>query len=359
MIDRWIFNSHPLTVRDLAIYRILYATSALLAGIPRGLWLKHLPDAFFSPPVSLAAIVAAPLPFEYVQVLNALLALSLVALLIGWFTRTASLSVTLLLILLNTWIHSPGKIDHDILFVIVPAVMAFSGWGEAYSVDARRRNRVSPNSTEGSWAVTLMTLLIGIAMFTAGWAKLATGWLELSSQATYGHLLTNYHVTGRATWGADLAMQVKSRSFWEAKDWLTVLFEIGFLPAVLSRRSFVFFCALAAIFHVGVELMFAITFWPNLIAYGVVIPYSKLRLPSFLLNVFAPVFDKIRSCPAWFLMALPCCCAFYAIFIAEQSLAGIMRVNIGRGLVFAAGAIGVGYLITRLIPRHAARPETA
>ena len=359
MIDRWIFHSHPLTVRDLAIYRILYASFAMLMAVPRGLWLEHLPDVFFSPPASLAAIVAAPLPFEYVQLLNVLLALSLAALLIGWYTRTASISATVLMILLNTWIYSPGKINHDILFVLVPAVMAFSGWGEAYSIDARRRTKINADSTEGSWTVTLMSLLIGIALFTAGWAKLSTGWLDLGSYATYGHLLINYHVTGRHPWGADLALQIKNTWFWEALDWSTVLFEVGFLPAVLSRRSFLFFCALAAIFHVGVELMFAITFWPNLVAYGVVIPYSKIGLPNSIPNVLTPVVDKIRSWPAWYLLAVPFCCALHAIFVAEEHLAATLHVNLGKGLVYFAAAVGVWYLGSRLIPRRTARTETA
>ena len=48
----------------------------------------------------------------------------------------------------------------------------------------------------------------------------------------------------------------------------TVAIECALLFAIVSRRAFVAVCALMCFFHLGVALLFQITFTPNLMAYA-------------------------------------------------------------------------------------------
>jgi hypothetical protein len=105
-------------------------------------------------------------------------------------------------------------------------------------------------------------LLIGMAMFTAGWAKLTTGWLQPSQRSTYGHLV------GFDTWAAKMLLGVQSGWFWKPLDWLVILMESGFLMAAFYRPAFRVVCASACLFHVAVWLLFDMRFHGNVIAYG-------------------------------------------------------------------------------------------
>src|SRR5690625_5725460 len=75
--------------------------------------------------------------------------------------------------------------------------MAFTNWGAAYSVDSCRQN--SSDQTAESWPLTLLALLIGFMMFTAGVPKILGGWLDPSTQAVQGHLFNQYFLDRKST----------------------------------------------------------------------------------------------------------------------------------------------------------------
>src|SRR5262245_19503126 len=214
-LDCWIFESFCIRITDLAAYHILSCIYVLLTCLPSATWLRHAPPAFFSPPASLAALFTTFPSSSLLLGLNVLASLFLSMLLIGLYTRVASVGTTITLLLLNSWAYSLGNINHDILLVITPFVLAFSGWGNALSLDARGRGTPLPDTRKGSWSLTLLALLIGIAMFTTGWAKVSTGWLNPATLSTYGHFLNNYFATGRHTWIAEHALQMDSFWLWK------------------------------------------------------------------------------------------------------------------------------------------------
>lgn len=63
---------------------------------------------------------------------------------------------------------------------------------------------------------------------------------------------------------------------WEAFDVATVVFEVGFLLAILHPLSTRLFVVGAVAFHTGVALVLNIAFLPNLIVYAAVVPWSRL-----------------------------------------------------------------------------------
>ncbi len=60
------------------------------------------------------------------------------------------------------------------------------------------------------------------------------------------------------------------------------MLELGFLFAVIHRRSLCFFMAVATLFHLGVLLLFDIPFSENVLAYGPFVRYTEVPAFRFL-----------------------------------------------------------------------------
>jgi len=345
LLDRWIFEEYAPPVRsDLALYRIVYASIALLAVPPIGWWLVDVPAAFFNPPLSLAAFFYSFPPFWVLTLLNVWLIVSLAALLIGWHTRLASLGTALTWFLLDSWAYATGKIDHDIFLVLAPAILAFSAWGAHYSVDARilaksKSHRVALDA----WPVSLFVLIIGLGMFTSGWAKLTTGWLDPTTSSTLGHLYRNYYVTGRTPWAAAQVLRVHAPLFWEGQDWLATFLEVGFLLAIVRRTLFRLFCAMACVFHLAVWLVFDIGFFPNVLAYSVIVPYAQLPLVHLVARKVQTA-SPLTRVPPFALLGLTAVPILLTTLVFHDSLASVLHMPVSE-LVLSIGAIvGVTYL---------------
>jgi hypothetical protein len=337
--ERRLIESYALSARDLAIYRMLYAAFVLVAVVPVAVWIPSAPRAFFNPPIGPAALFTNVPPSGVILGLNLLLTLFAALLFVGWRTTLASVGTGLTLLALDSWRYSLGKIDHDILLVVAPLVLGFAGWGRALSVDATRRSTTDTSEARGTeaeaWPVALFALLVGFALFTSGWAKATTGWLNPDLKCTYGHLATNYLVTGRETWAAKLALPIQSDWFWKGADWATVALELAVLPAALRRRSFCLVLALVTIFHVGVMLLFDIPFRVNVIAYGAFVRYTDLPL---LASLGARPLSR-KGALAAFVAA--CACGLTGTLLGS----GLVGNSLDEVIVGIGGLMGIVYLL--------------
>ena len=63
--------------------------------------------------------------------------MSACTLMIGWHTVASSFAVAIGLILNQTFSYADGKIDQNFIMVLIPLTLAYSGWGNSFSVDAR------------------------------------------------------------------------------------------------------------------------------------------------------------------------------------------------------------------------------
>jgi len=205
--------------------------------------------------------------------LHLLLGLSFAALLFGYHTRIASVAATGLMLLAFGFSYSLGKVNHNMLFVLLPSLMACSNWGAAYSFDAQA-HRTSRDIA--SWPIMLVVLMTGFAMFTAGLPKILGGWLDPSTQAAQGRFVRAFFVQGRQDLLAPLAIQVDAPMLWELFDIATVCLEVGFLFAILSPIATRLFVVGAVAFHTGVMLTMNIAFMVNLIVYAVVLPWPTI-----------------------------------------------------------------------------------
>jgi len=194
--------------------------------------------------------------------------------LFGLRTRLAAVAFSVTYVLGNTWKYSLGKIDHDILIVVVPLVLAMSGWDRRYALDARRLGGTS--RAEG-WTVALLMFIVGLSMFAAGLQKLLGGWLDPGSQAVQSYVLFNHYANGHDPLAWGLVSKISAWWAWEAQDVLTVILELAFLPMIFWRRGAQVICVVAVAFHLGVLLTLDISFSANLLAYGVLVRWDRLR----------------------------------------------------------------------------------
>jgi hypothetical protein len=264
-LQAWL-TSWPagLTTRDLARYRAFFASFLLLFRLPRWDWATDLPASWFVPPPGLVAPLTAPPPAWLLDAGTLAVGLLLGALLVGYRTRLVSWLLPVVWILGNGVAYSWGKIDHDILLLVLPLFLGPAGWGDELSVDARR-GRVGPARR---WPITLLAVAVALAMFSAAVPKALTGWLSPSTQAVRGHLYQNLLVHGRDGFLAEWVASLDVNALWYAADLSAVALEAG-LVLLLVRRSWFRLGLLAlAAFHVVVLVTMSIGFIANLMVYA-------------------------------------------------------------------------------------------
>jgi predicted DCC family thiol-disulfide oxidoreductase YuxK len=280
-LDRWIHGFLPATAEGLALSRIFFAGFFLLTGIPTFSWISRNPPAFFYPPSLSIANLFATFPSTFVtHTLDLVICVLLIFVLVGFKTKASSILLSAAWIFGNSFRYSFGLIDHTILSVITPAVMAFSGWGEAYSIDAKARTG-APRLA--AWPLTLMALLLGFGFFSAGFPKLLV-WadFDLTTQGARSWLVTGWYRLGRRRLLAPLAMSIHNPLVWEGMDLMAVTFETSFIFSLARRGLFRAYLFIAVVFHLINLLMLNIGFITIFPLYVVFAPWERIvpRLPA-------------------------------------------------------------------------------
>ncbi len=348
--NSWIFDSYHLSFEELGLFRIFAALFLLLFALPSTAtyqFLGSLPGEFFNPPPGPMQLFNS-FPSEAIFLLfHYALIVCLILLLFGFSTKIVSITGAILLLVLKGFIYSLGKINHDILLIVVPLVMAFSGWGRAYSVDALRKTR--RHLTPQNWTLTLLALIIGFMFFTAGIPKIWGGWLDLQTQATQGHLYREFFVHGRRALLAPVALSF-SDFIWELLDYATILFEVGFLVAVIHPRCTRIFISIAVVFHFSVIMLMNISFLPNFIAYAAFLNWGfinrnikkigdKFTLPQTEKNLLPPLFV------AAFMYFIATIIPFIKNNLNSETYFSVE----GAVIISAATLIAVYYLVKQLV----------
>ena len=347
-IDAWIFEEYRASTMDLAIFRIIYALFMLLTVPPVAPWIARAPHAFFSPPVSLAALFPDFPPAWLVTTLNVGVAAFLSLLLVGWKTRMASLGMAALLLVLKSFEYSMGKINHEVLLIVIPLVMAFSTWGGACSIDSCAKQASPEREERGQWCLSYLALVIAVGMFTAGWAKLNSGWLDPSAYCTYGHLVINNLVVGRDMPAARMAFKLGPSPLWKIADWSAILLETGFIVAMLKRRFWHWALIAAVLFHVVVWALFDIVFSINVLAYGAFVPFGRLVAPiKPSVKRLASSVESIRGV-GWIICGISFGLTTWSVLIG-RSLAEILHFPVDELTVLLGVAVAAAVCIRPLM----------
>lgn len=174
-IDRWLATyfttPEQQIVGSLAIFRILFGLFGLHDS--RGVF----PQDFEAARGIVWHPIAATLFFHDVPpqwlllVAFFVLVASHVLLIVGLYTRAATLSVLMGGLLVWGTVFSFGKVDHanTILWIYIPAAMLFYDWGNTYSLDAWRRKRrgiTPPDPNTSDWQHAYPRRLILLVLCT-------------------------------------------------------------------------------------------------------------------------------------------------------------------------------------------------
>jgi len=343
--DSWV-QSGPFTQGDAARFRIIFSVGALLTLFDFSWWGGFPTSMYFPPPGPFQLLPGLP-PAWVGAAIEIAVALSFACLAFGYRTRLVSWSATLLMLLGFGLTYSFGKIDHPILFVIAPAVLSFTGWGGALSVDSARGLR---SSGFQQWPLRLFAVLIGLGFFTAGFAKLRAGWLSPDTQASRREFLTAY-VEGNRGGILPSFVTVDAPVIWEIVDWLTVALELGLVLCALSWTAFRVGIALTTLFHLSVMIMLTISFGFNVLAYGAFVQWSRVPLS-------APAWT-VRFVTRWWPALIP----IIGLGLALLSHTIPHTAHQSGYFIFVGAGVGVGYLIylvvraaSRRSNRHAVSP---
>jgi len=334
--SRWIFNSYHPSAEGLALYRIFTALMFLFFLMPDATYYSDLadfPDDFFTPPPGPMMLFSEFPPDWFFYAVHALLVITWLCVLMGYKTKICSLMAAVWMLVLMGFIFSIGKVNHQMLLVLVPAIMTFSNWGAAYSVDSRITD--IKMKAQG-WPLVLLALFIGFMFFTAGFPKILGGWLNPDSLATRGHLLNQYYVRGRTELLSGYMVELNLPLFWSFLDWVTVLFEVGFLIAVLRAGWTRLFVCLAILFHFSTMFTLNIAFLVNFPAYAAFLPWEKIH--NYLKEKFSSQKESavvLKSAVALFLI-------FLVIKIVDKS-AVVMSITEPsfNELVLIGGAVAI------------------
>jgi uncharacterized membrane protein YphA (DoxX/SURF4 family) len=303
-IDRWIFREYAPLARSLSLYRMVYALLLMIFAIPYSSAVASLPPSFFAPPLGPGMLFHSFPPVWFFWGLDYLIELAAVCLFFGYRTRTAALTLVALLLLLNTFRYSVGKIDHEILIILTPLCLAFSDWGVRHSADARR---IHPRPASPAWPLSLLWFMIALCMLSACISKAKSGWLDPHIEACRGQLLLNYVGALRPSTLGNQMAAISSPLFWKFLDYSTVCIEGAFVLAMFRLPAIRLVAASAAIFHASISFSMNIFFVSNLIAYLTLLDFRlflRYRWARTLLRGFDRQARRIRFIPLAIVIAL-------------------------------------------------------
>ena len=308
--NTWLYDEYNLADgKMLGAYRIFFSAYLLFFGVTGFNGISNYPRQLYKPESSLAIWFDLP-SSSFFLLLDYSILILIVFLLFGFKTRWTSILLSFSLIVGQSFLFSFGKIDHGFLLIsFLPGVMSFSNWGSHFSVDSKRE--VKKNYT---WPMSLMSLILGFAMFTAGLQKLLGGWLHPKFQAIRFHIFKSF-INMREGVMTEFLLNIKSSMFWESLDITIVLFELGFLVAVVNKKWFSGWIVFAIFFHIGVILTMDITFSQNVIVYFLFLNWT------FILKGlrFQGLFEGIQRIFSIYAMS-----AFVASFLAIKYFYGIV-----------------------------------
>jgi hypothetical protein len=352
--DSWV-RQGPFTPADLGIYRIVYAVGALFT-VPNIAWLAEYPDFMFHPPPGPLQLLSGFPPLAVLIGLEVLRSATLLAVGFGLWTKYASIASAVMLMSTYGLTYCLGKIDHTILLVLPPLVLAFANWGDRFSIDAWRHQRAAPSAQE-QWPLRLLGLLVGWGFFAAALTKLGTGWLSFDSQAARGYYVLAFVTEDRTYWLAEWVANHDWRVAWELADWLTVAFEFAILLALPWWRAFRITLAVATTFHLGVLLVMNIDFSHAVIAYGAFVSWGTIarrvgdsRLGKFAERVLQGCSSLFTGAMARVLLVLLAVAIGSSSWFLMVSPAG--RIEIGRvggvTVIVVGALIGTTYLVQQV-----------
>jgi hypothetical protein len=276
--------------RSLGLFRIFWGTYVLLFFAPYSAFVGQVPQSFYNPPVLSLAFLFAGFPPYWLMLAGDLVRIWLVVLItIGIKTRVCTIVLCLLTFILNNFLYSFGKINHDALNWAVALCLAFTDWGVPYALVPDR----GINPKVAARALATAGVLIAFGMFTAVFDK-ARHWinLDLSTSGFLGWFFGGYYTLDRKLLLAPLVLEFPP---WLLKilDYAAVAFELSaFFFLLAGRAAWRAWLLVATCFHLTSALLLNISFYNNVIVY---LPFVSFARFFGIANVGGNVTNAVFS----------------------------------------------------------------
>lgn len=247
-INNWISTYFSFSWKTLGHVRILY-WFYILFWLPRWFWmsfdspLKNISWYFFDPPASNIAhyiFFNNPPSSYFYTVAGWILLFSWICFLLWIYTRFFSCIWSLGMIVLSWILYSYGKIDHDIITFLAPAVLSFTNW---WSYVSLQKYFPWKEKTIQNWPIVILLLLFFLWFLSAGLEKI----VDLRYLNPHIHVIESYIPTNTKTFFSFFG---KFKWFFlESLDYGALLLEV-LLPFLVwfGRRSIIIFCIFSASF---------------------------------------------------------------------------------------------------------------
>ena len=208
-----------------------------------------------------------------------------------------------IVILVKTgFLYSLGKIDHSILWTLLPFFMAYTDSGCKLAIYPDQ------NSNIHKMSISILAICFVFGFFTAGYEK-ALNWVDINT-STSGFMRWFYD--GYFTLGRDklLASSVLNFPWWltEIFDYVAVIFELsGVLFLFHSRKTWLIYLLATCFFHLMNTLFLNIAYKSHIAVLGVwlISPFLKrFKFLIFLIPLIMTISDIHCGLIGWILMCI-------------------------------------------------------
>lgn len=323
------FVTTPTHPANLAVFRVVIAATVLVrvwqtdpGGAARRL--ADVPDALQIAPGLLGDLVPTlPISDGLITLTAGGLVGGTLLVLVGLWSRTAATVAALSAVYLFGVPNWFGKVNHDHLHLIwFLALLAAAPASDALSVASwlRRRRGDGPPAPSVAHALPLRAtwLLLGLVYLSAGLGKV----IKVGFDWPLDHNMRNF-LWLHWVWHDPPLRVDEWGPIVVAAGFATLAFELGFLPAIFSRRLRPFAAIAGFSFHAGVWWLMGIAhFWTLMAAYVAFVPWNTVlrrRRPGREPDALPAVARSISRSQAAVTGAVVALVAVTAISLREQA----------------------------------------
>jgi len=277
------FRDENLSPINLGIARAaIFAGLVLMVGHNELLAFGKLDDSLILPPLGWKWIAPhLPRGTAFLQVVYALLAISGLLAAIGLWTRASTVVASILGFYVLTIPQLFGQVVHYNHLVLFAFILAASPCGNAFSVDAWLRTRrlgtatrVPQPSTYYAAPLKIMMLVMGIAYYFAGiWKVCRVGLRWFTPDYMRLILLIKmqeFDATSVQRWTLNHPLMLTLGAVF------TVVFEVGFVFAILDRRTRILALIAGIAFHNLTYMLMEIQFLDMQACFVILVDWAAL-----------------------------------------------------------------------------------
>ena len=298
---RWVFPARD--PEDLAALRIGVSMVMLLVVSARTAahFAVYPAELCFPPGYFARGIGRIEVQAWWVWAVYAVFVPSAAMALVGWRSRTSALVMLVTGTVLLSVPQFFGKIVHYNHLVWFAMLLPISPCGDAWSVDAWRGRRAArlrgeviatiPPHVAYGVPLRCVVVLLGVIYFFPGLRKvteIGPEWASAESIINFLHIKWREYDSGMDRWWWQAA-DAGYAAAWVRVDcvpwlcaaigWFTIVFELGFLPLALWRRTRLIVLLAGLGFHAGIYATMGITIGHVVVGYLALVRWRRVTMP--------------------------------------------------------------------------------